>query len=134
MRQSLLVLVPVVGLMVGSAAAPVATQAQAATEPHQRQCFFQQQVDNFRSARAPTLYLKVRGSGVYELTTAGDCDLDNAVQLAIVAEAGSSRLCTDDWVTLGTPARGGPPQTCRAFIEKKLTDAEVAAIPARYRP
>lgn len=132
MRQSLLVLVPVVGLMAGCAASPAAAPVRA--ESPQRQCFFQQQVENFRSGMSSTLYLKVRGSGVYELTTAGDCDLGNAVQLAIVAEMGSSRLCTDDWVTLGTPARGGPPQTCRAFIEKTLSDAEVAALPARYRP
>jgi hypothetical protein len=132
-RQSLLVLIPVVGLMVGSAAIPATAPARA--DAPERQCFFQQQVDNFRSGEAQTLYLKVRGSGVYRLNTAGACtDLDNAYQLAIVPEMGASRLCTDEWATIAVPGSSAPIQACRARIEKKLTDAEVAALPARYRP
>ncbi|QTC90388.1 DUF6491 family protein [Brevundimonas goettingensis] len=133
MRQSLLLLVPAVGLMVGSAALPAAAPARA--EAPERQCFSQQQVDNFRSGRDQTLYLKVRGSGVYQLTTAGAClDLDHAYQMAIVPEMGASRLCTDEWATLAVPGSAAPVQACRARIDKKLTDAEVAALPARSRP
>jgi hypothetical protein len=133
MRQSLLVLVPAVGLLIGSAAAPSATPARA--EAPERQCFYQQQVDNFRSGADQTLYLKVRGGGVYQLSASGACtDLDNAYRLAIVPEMGASRLCTDEWATLAVPGSAAPVQTCRARIDKKLTDAEVAALPARYRP
>ncbi len=133
MRQSLLLLLPVAGLMVGSAVMPVAAPARA--DAPERQCFFQQQVDNFRTEGSQTLYLKVRGSGVYKLSTAGACnDLDGAYQVSIVPDMGASRLCTDEWATLAVPGSAGPIQSCRARIDKKLTDAEVAALPARSRP
>lgn len=133
MRRSLMILTTVIGLMAGSATLPAAAPARA--EAPGRQCFFQQQVDNFRAGATPTLYLKVRGSGVYAVSTGGGCtDLDIAYRLAIVPDAGSSRLCTDDFVTLSTAGSTGSPQTCRARIEKKLTDEEVAALPARSRP
>lgn len=139
MRQFLLVLVPLAGLIAGCAAAPGSTPgygtSRARADAPERQCFFRQEVDNFRSGDGPSLYLKVRGSGVYQLTTAGGCtDLDNAYRLAIVPEMGASRLCTDEWATLAVPGSAAPIQTCRARIDKKLTDAEVAALPARYRP
>ncbi len=138
LRQSLLVFVPVIGLLIGSAAAPSTTAARAETPAPGRQCFFQQQVDNFRTSSGGTaVYLKVRGQGVYQLSAAGDCsDLYNTPQMAITPAAGTgfSRLCTDDWVNLSAPARAGAAQGCRAVIEKKLTDAEIAALPASDRP
>lgn len=137
MRQSLLVLASTAGLMVGCAAAPAGTASRDATGTArpERQCFFPQQIDNFRSANATTLYLKVRGGAVYELSTTGACtDLDNAYRLAIVPDLGASRLCTNEWATVSAPGPAGPLQTCRAHIEKTLTDAEIAALPARYRP
>jgi hypothetical protein len=135
-RQPLLRLVPVVALLTGCAADPASGPARTRADLPERQCFYQQQIDNFRSGGvAQTLYLKVRGAGVFEVSTAGACnDLGDAFRLAIVPETGASRLCTDDWVTLATPGSTSPVQTCRARIEKKLTDAEVAALPARYRP
>jgi len=138
-RQFLLVLVPVAALVAGCAAAPGASPGSGASPARanapERQCFSQHQVDNFRTGEPQTLYLRARGSGVYKLTTAGACtDLETAYGLAIAPEMGASRLCTEEWVTVTVPGSAAPLQTCRARIEKKLTEAEVAALPARYRP
>jgi hypothetical protein len=138
-RQSLLVLIPVAGLLIGSAT-PVATPARAQTSASpapERRCFSEQQIQNFRATSAGTLYLKVWGSnpGTYQLSTSGGClDLNTAHQVAIRPAMGSSRLCTGDWATVAAPGVSGPLQTCRALINKRLTDAEIAALPARDRP
>lgn len=139
MRQSLLMLIPVVGLLVGSAA-PVATAAKAQTSASpapERRCFAEQQIQNFRSTRAGIVYLKVWGAnaGTYQLSTSGGClDLDRAYEVSIRPAMGVSRLCAGDWATVAAPGSSGPLQTCRALINKRLSDAEIAALPSRDRP
>ena len=139
-RQSLLVFIPVVGLLIGSAAAPVATTASAQTSRSpapERRCFSQQQIQNFRSSHAGTLYLKVWGSnsGTYQLATSGGClDLTTAQQVAVTPGLGSGRLCTGGWATVATLGFYGSPQVCRAFIQNRLTDAGIEALSGRDRP
>jgi hypothetical protein len=138
-RRFLLVLPPLAALIAGCAAAPGASP-ESATSPTrarapERQCFSPHQVDNFRTGEPQTLYLRARGAGVYRLTTAGACsDLETAYGLAVAPEMGASRLCTEEWVTVTVPGSAAAVQTCRARIDRRLTEAEVAALPARYRP
>jgi hypothetical protein len=141
-RQSLLVLFPALSLLTGCAAAPATTtkveqSAMSEGAAPGRRCFAEQQIRNFRSTRTGTLYLKVWGAnaGTYQLSTSGGClDLDSAQQLAVRPGIGSGRLCTGDWATVAAPGSSGSPQVCRALIEKRLTDAELEAMPARDRP
>lgn len=139
MRQSLLFLLPVVALA-ASACAPVSTPAKVQTSESrapERRCFSEQQIQNFRSTSNGTLYLKVWGSnaGTYQLSTSGGClDLNTAHQVAIRPMTGVGRLCAGDWATVAAPGSSGPLETCRALIDKRLTDAEIAALPARDRP
>lgn len=137
MRQFLPVLLPALAVAACSAPGQMAsgTASEAVSGVPQRQCFFQQQIDNFRAGSSTTLYVKVRGGDVYEVNTSGACTaLQDAFRMAIVADAGASRLCTNDWVTVAAPDANGQGQTCRAHIDRKLTEAEVAALPARSRP
>jgi hypothetical protein len=54
--------------------------------------------------------------------------------LAFLPQGGLTRLCTGDW-TMIVPNGATPPVTpCRVRIVMKLSDAEVAALPARDRP
>lgn len=109
-------------------------QAQVQTASPERQCFSPQQVDNFRTADATTIYLKARPNTVYELTTNGGCnDVDGATRLAILPEVGS-RLCSGDWATIAVPGSTQAIQRCRVQIAKVLSAEEVAALPARNRP
>ena len=139
-RQSLLILAPLIGLLMGSACAPVTPPVGAhvsESSSAERVCFSEEQIRNFRSTSTGTLYLKVWGSnaGTYQLSTSGGClDLNSALKISIRPAMGMGRLCAGDWATVAAPGSTGPLETCRALIDKRLTDAEIAALPARDRP
>lgn len=117
-----------------SACAPMTGARPAQTASSERQCFYADQVDNFRGNNQ-TLYVRARNKDVFELNTVGYCDnIDFAFSIGFVPDAGFNRLCTGDLsrilVSGGTPPRA----PCRVRVVKKLTDAEVMALPARDRP
>lgn len=132
-----------IALMIPSvlaACAPMSgeTGQVASSARPERQCFNVGQVSNFRQGRATEVYLKVGRSDVYRLDAAGGCnDLDFAYRLAILPDGtglSGSRLCTDDWARLVVPVSTMPASVCRARISERLTAAEVAALPAAYKP
>ena len=85
--------------------------------------------------RDQTLYIRGSGKTVFQLETAGYCrDLDTAMGLAFLPQGGLNRLCTGDWTQV-VPSGATPPATlCRVRIVKRLSEAEVAALPERDRP
>lgn len=102
-----------------------------------RACFVTGQVQNFRAGDDQKLYLRAGRAGVFELETVGWCrDLDWAHALVITPEfSGGSRLCTDDRAVIAYGGGGAMPNgPCRARVTRRLTDAEVAALPGRARP
>lgn len=102
-----------------------------------RQCFNVSQVSNYTRGRQDQVFLRVGRRDVYELSAAGGCpDMDFAQQMALVPDGGSvgSRLCTDDWARVVVPGSTSRVSTCRVRISRQLTEAEVAALPARQRP
>lgn len=127
-------------LILGVACAPTADPAMAAGDPpaRARQCFSISQVNNFRQGRPDQVFLRVGRSDVYELIAAGGCpDLDFANRLALVPDMGGSigrRLCTDDWARVVVPGSTSETTVCRVRVSRKLTDEEIAALPARHRP
>lgn len=119
--------------------APTASTGDSAEAPSRsRQCFSTQQVNNFRQGRPDQVFLKVGSRDVYELNAAGGCrDLNFANRLAIVSDLGGmsgSRLCTDDWARVIVPGSTSAAEVCRVRITRKLTEAEVEALPANQRP
>ncbi len=110
---------------------------RAAARP-ERQCFSPEQVRNFRQGRPGQLYVRVMRSDVYELNSSGGCtDLDLAQRLAITADGAGlagGRLCTGDWARITLPGSTSPIRTCRARVERVLTDEEIAALPDAHRP
>lgn len=103
-----------------------------------RQCFNVQQIDNFRSGRFDQLFLRVSRNQVYELSVAGGCrDLDFAMRMALIPDGGGSvgsRLCTGDWARVVVPGDASPVETCRVRINRRLTGAEIEALPPAHRP
>lgn len=121
-----------------SACAPSSETASAvagsdAPRP-ERRCFQTALVNNFR-ANQQTVYVKVGTRAVYELSAAGVCpDADTAFRIAMVAIDGGSSICVGDMVTLVVPDSGSAQGTCRARVDRQLTDDQVAALPERLRP
>ncbi|MCS6627471.1 DUF6491 family protein [Roseibacterium beibuensis] len=104
----------------------------------ERQCFYGEQVRNFRAGSAGQLYIRAMRDQVYELNSSGGCtDLDFAQRLAITPDVGGlagGRICTGDWARITLPASSAPVRTCRARVSRVLTEAEIAALPDPHRP
>ncbi|MNH53431.1 hypothetical protein D3C73_51200 [compost metagenome] len=117
-----------------SACAPTAADNDGARGPRSTQCFYADQVDNFRGDNQ-TLYIQTRKKEVFELQTLGFCaDIDFAFSIGFVPDAGFNRLCTGDFSRILVSGGPTPREPCRVQVVKKLTEAEVAALPARDRP
>ena len=104
----------------------------------ERQCFYGDQVRNFRPGGVGQLYIRAMRDQVFELNSSGGCtDLDFAQRLAITPDVGGlagGRICTGDWARITLPASSAPPRTCRARVSRVLTEAEIAALPGADRP
>ena len=124
----------IVGAVALAGCAPTASTERAESVGPERQCLFQDQIQSFR-VRDQTIYLRGSGTTVFQLEAAGHCrDLDGAMGLAFLPQGGLTQICTGDW-TMIVPSGATPPVTpCRVRIVKKLSDAEIAALPARDRP
>lgn len=124
-----------------AACAPTAEpgpQASTGVEPA-RSCFNTLQVQNFRQGGPEQLYLRVGRDGVYRLDAVGGAcnDLDFANRLALAPDlggAGGDRVCSDDTVRVVVPGSTTAVSVCRVRISRRLTPAEVAALPERQRP
>lgn len=126
-------------LMVAAGATALSACGLSGTNPPpsgatERQCFFADQVDNFRGNNQ-TLYVRARNKDVFELKTLGYCDnIDFAFGIAFLPNSGINRLCTGDLSRIIVAGGAEPRAQCRVQVVKKLTEAEVAALPARNRP
>lgn len=112
--------------------APVSTTpADETRSSTPRACFYTDQVRNFRSGDAQSLYVRDLSRNVFQLNASGFCrDLDFANAIVIRPQAGGgNRVCVDDWVVIGAGA-----EPCRAVVRRQLTEAEVEALPSRQRP
>lgn len=117
-------------------APPPSDSATVPTSTAERQCLFQNDVESFRVRSSDqTVFVRGIGKAVFELQVSGACrDMDHAMGMAFWPQRGLDRLCTGD--TTQIMFSGGTPRAtpCRARIVKKLSEAEVAALPERDRP
>lgn len=104
----------------------------------EHQCFYADQVRNFRAGGPGQLYIRAMRDQVFELNSSGGCtDLDFTHRLAITPEPAGlagGRICTGDWARITLPASSAPVRTCRARVSRMLTAEEVAALPDAHRP
>ena len=119
-----------IGLLALAGCAPAPSHPLAAATPA-RQCMFPDDVQSFRVvADTKAVLVRTTGNAVFELQAAGDCrDLASAMRLAVADN--TTRLCAGDWTMLSVSSATAP---CRAQVVKRLSPAEVAALPARDRP
>ena len=127
-------LIAAAGATALAACAPMAPGDGAPTASRGSQCFYTDQVDNFRGNNQ-TLYVRARNNDVFELKTLGYCaDIDFAFGIGFVPDASLSRLCTGDFSRILVSGGPTPRQPCRVQVVKTLTEAEVTALPTRDRP
>jgi hypothetical protein len=98
-----------------------------------RECFLASNVTNFAAADEKTVYVRVGVQDVYQFDMFGRCpDIDWNQRLALVSRT-SSWICDgmDADVITHTPLG---PQRCPVRSIRKLTPAEVKALPKRAQP
>lgn len=134
MRSTALALT--LGFVALTACAPGAAPGELAAEgaaTQGRECFFTRNVNGFSAPDAETLYLRVGVRDVYQMQMFAPCpDMDWAQRLAVVSRSGSS-VCRGMDATIISPGPLGD-QRCMVRAVRKLTPAEVEALPRGSRP
>ena len=119
------------GLCLAAPAVALAADHPPAKPP--RACFLNQNIDSWSAPDRRTVYLKVLLHDYYEIKLLGDCaDIDFNEHIGLESR-GSDWICSDLDVTIIAPTPIGP-QRCAARSLRKLTPAEVAALPPKDKP
>jgi hypothetical protein len=115
------------------AIAPLAGAAQAKPPPSDRACFHASNVSGFRAPDDKTVYVRVGVRDIYQMQMMGSCpQIDWAERIGIRTQ-GSEWICSGLDADLISPSSIGP-HRCPVRMMRKLTPAEVAALPAKSRP
>lgn len=135
MRMPTALILGAVGL---GACAPTSGASSAMQGPETadgvQQCFTPNRVVNFKGGEAGEVYLRVHGGAVFAVSSAGCPDVNRANALSLIPIISvRDRLCVGDTAMITGPQHA-PPGQCQARIVRSLTEAEIAALPARQRP
>ena len=132
MSRTPLLLIAAVGVIALPACAPTPKTDAVSSSDSNRQCFAPNQINNVRGNNL-AFYLRNEDEDVFEIKTLGYCpEIDFTLTMGFVQKLG--RLCTGDTSHI-TMADGLTPRTvCQVQVVKKLTEAEIAALPSRDRP
>ncbi len=113
--------------------ASTAAAAPPAKKQEDLACFYRRNLDSWTAVDRRTVNLKVNLRDYYQLKLAGDCpdiDWDQTIGLE---SRGSDWICSGLGVTVIAPSPIGP-QRCAATSLRKLSTAEVAALPPKDKP
>jgi len=125
----------IVATLALSAVAACAPSSPALTQSgSQRTCFFAQEVDSFASSDDRQVYVRTSRNEVFELTTMGCTNVDWSHQIGIAPRGGGTSICSSMDADLIVPDLPGGRTTCPVTGVRRLTDAELAALPERDRP
>lgn len=114
-------------------AVPQGVAAEPAAAKPKRQCFWTSQVNNFAAQGDEVVNVRVGVKDVYRLEIFGTCpEIDWSQKIAVVSRGGST-ICTGLDAELVVPSTIGP-QRCAVRNVRKLTPAEIAALPPKAKP
>lgn len=124
------VLAALAAVLMGAAATP----AVSADKPGQpRQCFWNHQVNSFAAQGDRTVNLRVGVKDYYQLELFAPCPVVEWTQKIALISRGTSTICSGLDAEVVTPTPIGP-QKCMVRNVRKLTPAEVAALPKGAKP
>ncbi|WP_374471520.1 DUF6491 family protein [Phenylobacterium sp.] len=122
-----------------SAAAPQIAGARSPAQPDakaakpQRSCFWARNANNFAAVDDRVVNVRVGVRDVYQFELFGTCpEIDWAQGIALVSR-GSSSICSGLDAEIVASSSIGP-QRCTVRNIRKLTEAEVAALPPKAKP
>lgn len=119
--------------LVALAANPALAKSPLEPGKTPRQCFWTQRVTNFASSDERIVNVRVGVKEVWQLEMLGRChDVDWTTQIALRSR-GSSHICSGLDAEVIAPSPIGP-QRCAVKSVRKLTEAEIKALPKRARP
>lgn len=135
MRRPLAFVVVAAALAGCAPSAEMAARAGPSAPGEARQCFDPARIVNFTRGETSTLYVRALGGEVFVLTGAGCPDIGSGPTIAVTPALGfGSRICVGDDADVVSPSTTFGPLRCRARVTRALTEAEVEALPSRYRP
>jgi hypothetical protein len=135
--QPKLALAALAALAATAALAPPSV-ARSPVEPQaktDKQCFYSRNVESFAAPDENTVNIRVSIKDYYQLTMFAPCrDVDWNQRIALVSKGGSW-ICTGNGLDAEIVTRSPiGPQKCQVRAIRKLTPAEVAALPKRGKP
>lgn len=128
-------LIPAIAAPLALAACAPVAGSDARPSQEARACFLVQQVTSFRADGRQSVYVRTIGDDVFRLDAVACPGLETNFQIGLdTGLSASSRLCQNDPVRLIARGYTSEVQSCPARVGPRLTEAEVAALPARDRP
>jgi hypothetical protein len=135
MRRGPIPVLAALTVLVSAGCAPTPGGEPAAESTAARACLYTDRITNFRTGDDRRLYVRTLGDDVYVFSESGCLDLTGARALSIRSPVGgSSRLCPGDDAQIVMPSGSFGPNPCNTRLERRLTEAEVEALPPRSRP
>lgn len=137
MNKTLLWAAPVAALA-ALTALPQLADARSPVEPDTatrapKQCFWTRNANGFAAQGDRLVNIRVGVKDVYQFEMFGPClDIDWSHRIALVSRSGS-QICTGMDADIVTPSQIGP-QRCHVRSVRKLTPAEIAALPKGAKP
>lgn len=126
-----------IALVLASASLAMAMPARAepAKDASKQQCFFISQFQTWRAPDAKTIYIRVNMHDYYRLDLGGACPLLLSPTAHLVTKTrGPETVCSAiDWdIRVSDPP--GAIEPCIVRKMTRMTPAEVAAIPPKFKP
>lgn len=128
--KTTLVLLAATGLLAGSAAA---APEKPAAKPANRSCFWTHQINSFAAPDDLTVNVRVGVKDVYQLELFARCPEVDWNQSIAIRSRGSSHICSGLDAEVISPSSIGP-QRCAVRSVRKLSEAEIKALPKGGRP
>jgi hypothetical protein len=107
--------------------------AEAKPASKDRTCFHASNVSGFRAPDDKTVYVRVGVRDIYQMEMMGSCPQIDWAEKIGIRTRGSEWICSGLDADLISPTSIGP-QRCAVRMMRKLTPAEVAAMPPKSRP
>ena len=127
---------PVAIALISAAVLTTIVRAQPVDTNRGGACFFSREFQQWRAPDANTIYIRVGVNRFYRLELAASCPALLFLNTRLVTVFhGSDAICGPiDWDLRVSPYLEGVTERCIVKAMTRITPAEVASIPSRFRP